>query len=384
MVTVARSDWGLYLPIARRIRDDPELRLQLIVSGAHLDPGFGSTAAEIEADGFELAQRVELPTEDDSPTGIAVAMGAAASGFGTAFARLRPDLLLVLGDRYEMHAAALAALPFRIPVAHVHGGESSEGAIDESLRHSITKLSHLHFASTELYARRIVQMGEEPWRVLVSGAPSLDNLRELDLLGPRELEERYGLRLAERTLLVTYHPVTLEYSETEAQVRELLAALGSSRMRVIFTSPNADTSGRAVARLIDEFVRSNESASLVPNFGTRAYLSLLGQVSAMVGNSSSGVIEAASFELPVVNVGRRQQGRLRPANVVDVGDRRAEILSGIEKAVSPAFRESLRGLENPYGDGRAAERIVARLKEVELGRRLIVKRFHDLPAKEAR
>ncbi len=379
VVTVGRSDYGIYRPVLERIRDDSELELRLYVSGMHLSPEFGLTVAEIEADGFPIAGRIEMLEPSDDPEGIARSMGRGTSGFAAAFARSRPDVLLVLGDRFEMHAGAVAAVPFLIPIAHVHGGESTEGAIDEQLRHSLTKLAHLHFASTEEYARRIVQMGEEPWRVVVSGAPALDSVASFDPLDREELVARHGIRLNGPPLLVTYHPVTLEYEQAGEQVRELLAALDESGRDLVFTCPNADTGTRAVQGPVEEYAARNpRRATLVANLGSRAYFTLMQEAAAMVGNSSSGIVEAASFKLPVVNVGTRQQGRLRAANVIDVGYGSEEILGGIRRALSAGFRESLAGLENPYGDGRAAERIVARLKEVELGDRLLRKRFHVL------
>ncbi len=235
VVTVSRSDYGSYLPVLREIREDPGLKLHLIVSGMHLSPEFGLTARAIEADGFEINDCVEMLLSSDTPEGISKSMGLGLIGFAQSYACFRPDILLVLGDRFEMHAAALAALPFKIPVAHIHGGEITEGAIDDALRHSITKLSHLHFVSTEEYARRVIQMGEEPWRVIVSGAPSLDNLFNLALLERQELQARFGLFLERDPLLVTYHPVTLEYEQTEWQVNELLAALQAFDLPVVFT-----------------------------------------------------------------------------------------------------------------------------------------------------
>jgi UDP-N-acetylglucosamine 2-epimerase (non-hydrolysing)/GDP/UDP-N,N'-diacetylbacillosamine 2-epimerase (hydrolysing) len=378
VVTVARSDYGLLRPVLRAIEQHPQLELHLLVGGMHLAAEFGRTISMIEDDGFTVGASVAAPVDTDDPAGIARAMGRGTIGFGEALGERRPDVLLVLGDRYETHAAVTAALPFALPVAHVHGGESTEGLIDEAIRHSITKMSHLHFAATEEYGRRIVQMGESPWRVTVSGAPGLDEIRVLEPLGGDELEREYGLRVTPETLLVTYHPVTLEIEETEARVRALLDALEASGRDVVFTAPNADTSRDLVARAIDELVARSDRAVLVRDLGTRAYLTLLGRVAAMVGNSSSGIIEAASFRLPVVNVGSRQQGRARAANVIDTGDSRDEILDGIRRAVAPEFRAGLHGLENPYGDGHAAARIVSVLAEVPLDRRLIVKSFHDL------
>lgn len=377
VVTVGRSDYGIYLPLLRKIEADPDLELHLIVAGMHLSPEFGFTAGAIEADGFQIGERVEMLLSSDSPAGIAQSMGLGTIGFAQAYARFRPDILLVLGDRFEMHAAALAALPFKIPVAHIHGGELTQGAIDDALRHSMTKLSHLHFVSAEEYGRRVAQLGEEPWRVTVAGALSLDNLHSGSLLGARELEKTYGLSLDQAPILVTFHPVTLEYEQTEWQVGELLAALASLDLPVIFTLPNADTGSRTILRMIRDFLCSHTSARMVDNLGTRGYFSLMSLASVMVGNSSSGIIEAPAFRLPVVNIGSRQKGRVRAANVIDVGYDRAEILGGISKALTSEFREELTKLVNPYGSGHASERIIQRLKEVALDENLIQKHFFD-------
>lgn len=377
VVTVARSDYGIYLPVLRRIQADPDLHLHLIVAGMHLSPDFGLTVREIERDGFPIGDRVEMLLSSDTPEGIAKSMGLGTIGFAQSYARHRPDVLVVLGDRFEMHAAAVAALPFKIPVAHIHGGELTQGAMDDALRHSITKMSHLHFVATEDYARRVIQMGEEPWRVVVSGSPSLDTLLSTRLLGRKELERRYKLDLAQPFLLVTYHPVTLEVEQLETQMSELLAALDEVGVATVFTYPNADTRSRLVIQMIREYAASRAQAQVVINLGTPGYISAMQIAAAMVGNSSSGIIEAASFKLPVVNIGTRQQGRTRAKNVIDVGYSRAEIVAGIRKALSPEFRASLADLKNPYGDGHAAERIVQRLKEVELDDRLLLKRFHE-------
>jgi UDP-N-acetylglucosamine 2-epimerase (non-hydrolysing)/GDP/UDP-N,N'-diacetylbacillosamine 2-epimerase (hydrolysing) len=378
VVTVARSDYGLSLPILRLIQRDPSLRLHLIAAAAHLAPEFGLTVRAIEADGLPIAERVEMLLASDTPEAIATSMGLGVTGFAKAYARVRPDLVVVLGDRFEMHAAALAALPFAIPVAHIHGGELTQGAIDDALRHSLTKLSHLHFVATEEFARRVRQLGEEAWRVTVSGAPGLDGLRD-GLLGREALESRFGLRLDRPPVLATFHPATLEADQAQAQAREWLAALEASEAPILFTMPNADTNGRAVRALIGDFVVSHPEAQVVETLGTPGYASVMALAAAMVGNSSSGLVEAGSFGLPVVNVGARQEGRLRGPHVIDVGNGRDAILAGIRRALSSAFRAGLRGMANPYGDGHAAERIVARLAQVPLDGRLIRKRFADAP-----
>lgn len=377
VVTAGRSDYGIYQPILRQIQADPDLRLRLIVAGMHLSPEFGLTVEAIKTDGYEIAAQVEMLLSSDTPAGIAKSMGLGLIGFAQAYAHTRPDILVVLGDRFEMHAAALAALPFKLPVAHIHGGEVTQGAIDDALRHSMTKLSHLHFVSTPHYARRVQQLGEESWRIVVCGAPGLDNLRTVKLLSTEEMRAKFSLRLDSSFLLVTFHPVTLEYEQTEWQVGELLTALEACGLPVIFTMANADTQGRVINRMIKRCIEQHTSAQMVDNLGTQGYFSLMAVAAAMVGNSSSGIIEAASFNLPVVNIGTRQQGRVRAANVIDTGYSHTEITAAIQKATQPVFRQSLQALTNPYGSGRAAELIVQRLKEVSLDDCLVTKRFCD-------
>ena len=348
----------------------------------HLSPEFGLTAQVIESDGFEIGDRVEMLLSSDSPEGIAKSMGLGTIGFAQAYSHCRPDILLVFGDRFEMHAAVVAAVPFKIPVAHIHGGELTQGAFDESLRHSITKMSHLHFAATDAYRRRIIQMGEEPWRVVVSGAPSLDNVSQMSFLSRSALEDAHGLELPGPFLLVTYHPVTLELERTEIQMEELLGALAEVDFDTVFTYPNADTDSRAIIDKINGFAEKNQRAQVAVNLGTQGYFSMMKHATAMVGNSSSGIVEAASFGLPVVNIGSRQRGRVRNANIIDVGYSKDEILEGIQRAASKQFRGSVAQIGNVYGDGRAAESIVSVLKEVALDDRLLTKRFFDCPVSE--
>ena len=377
-VTVGRSDYGICRPILREIARRDGLRLHLIVSGTHLSPEYGSTVSAIEADGFTIGDRVEMLVASDSPEAVAKSMGLGAIGFAQAYARVRPDLLLIVGDRFEMHSAVVAALPFRIPVAHVHGGELSFGALDDAFRHSMTKLSHLHFVSTAAYARRVGQLGEEPWRVTVSGAPGLDTLRTVQPLPAADFFRRFQLAPIGDFLLVTFHPVTAGAEDAAGQFRELASALEESGRPVLFTMPNADTGGRVLRALIHEFVAAHPSAQAVENLGSEGYATAMSLAAAMVGNSSSGIVEAASFALPVVNVGERQGGRVRGANVIDCEARRAAVSSALCRALAPEFRAGLAGMPNPYGDGCAAPRIVDRLAAEDLGERLLVKRFHDL------
>jgi GDP/UDP-N,N'-diacetylbacillosamine 2-epimerase (hydrolysing) len=361
----------------RQIQQNPDLELHLIVSGMHLSPEFGLTADEIQRDGFEAGDRIEMLLSSDTPEAIAKSIGLGTIGFAQSYARTRPDILLVLGDRFEVLGAASAALPFNIPIAHIHGGESTEGLIDEAIRHSLTKMSHLHFVSTKRYEQRVIQMGEEPWRVSVTGAPGLDNLRDFKLLSKEDLSARHGLDLTKQFLLVTFHPVTLELSDTRIQVQALLDALADLETAVIFTYPNADTHSRVIIDLIQDFIGENEKRQMAINLGSQAYFSLMSHADAVVGNSSSGIIEAASMKAPVVNIGNRQRGRIHGRNVIDVTCEKSDIRDGIASVIKPEFRANLSDLENMYGDGHAAERIVEVLTTAPLDQRLLMKRFYS-------
>ena len=376
VVTVGRSDYGIYTPVLEAMKSAPALDFYLLVSGMHLSEDFGLTVRDIETDGFPIGNRIPVLEPGDAPVDIARSIARGVAGFGAAFSERRPDMLMVLGDRFEMYSAALAALPFNIPVIHIHGGELTQGAMDDALRHSMTKLSHLHFASTEEYARRIRQLGEEAWRVTVSGAPSLDNLRTIPLLSVSELKVRYNLDAERSPLLVTFHPATLE-TDIAGQAERFIAALAQLEMPAVVTMPNSDTHGRIIREQFREFAGARPHIKLIENLGAQGYFSLMSRASVMVGNSSSGIIEAASFKLPVVNVGSRQAGRLRPRNVIDVDCVSSEIVKAVQLARSDAFRDSLDGLENPYGDGRASERIVHRLSELELSPAFIKKQFSE-------
>ena len=384
VITVGRSDYGMYESVLHEIRRHRALHLQLIVAGMHLAPAFGNTLSAIEEDGYEIADRVEMLVASDTPEAVAISMGLGTIGFARAYAQLKPDLCVVLGDRFEMHAAAVAAVPLRIPLAHIHGGELTEGAIDNALRHSITKLSHLHFVSTEEYGRRVIQMGEEPWRVHVVGAPSLDNLRRFQLARPALLQQKYGIRLTPQPLLVTYHPATLDSKASRKRhIHPLLSALDAIGMPVIFTGTNADQGSSAIRAAIGRYVESRPDAKWIENLGRHDYFSLMSYAAAMVGNSSSGIIEASSFGLPVVNIGTRQRGRIRAANVIDCGDAKHDIAAAIQRATSQEFRAGLAGLRNPYSKGGTGKAIVKVLAEISLGERLLRKCFHELRTSSA-
>lgn len=377
VITVGRSDYSIYLPLLKKLKADPEVDLHLVVAGMHLLPQFGLTVEEIEKDGFEIRDRVELPLNVDSPEGIANSIGSAVTSFSKVFKKRNFDLVFVLGDRFEMHAAALAALPFKIPMAHISGGELTRGAFDDALRHCLTKMSHLHFVSTEAYRQRVLQLGEEPSRVFLSGALALDHLQNMQMLSKEVLAGKWKIDLDKPPLLVTYHPVTLEYEETESQMSQLLAALEEFDLPIIFTGTNADTSNQIIRQMTENFVRKHARAHFVNNLGMQNYFSMLSLSCAMVGNSSSGLVEAPSFELPVVNIGTRQEGRVRAKNVLDVGYGTEDIITGIQKALSPSFREGLKEMVNPHGDGKAAQKIMDVLRILSWEKNFVQKKFYD-------
>lgn len=380
VVTSSRADYGIYRPILKAIAATPDLKLSIVVTGMHLNTD-GDSLKEIERDGFSVSERVATVASTNTPKGVADAIATGVAGFAELFAgRWRPDFLLVLGDRFDMYPAVLAALPFGIPIAHVHGGEITEGAFDDTIRHSITKFAHLHFVATDKYGDRVAQLGEESWRITVAGAPSLDNLATLDRVTDEELCKYFGWDIPEHPLIVTYHPVTLEYKEANRQISALLAALAERPEPIVFTAPNSDPGSREIRVAIEDFVAKHPRARFVVNLGTRLYFGLMRIAVAMIGNSSSGIIESASFELPVVNIGIRQKGRVRGANVIDVCDSISDIRAGIVRATDPGFRRSLVGISNPYGRKDAGRTIAHVLSNVKLDERLLVKRFADIPA----
>lgn len=384
MLTGSRAEYGLLYWTIRRIHEDPDLELLLFVTGTHLSPDFGLTVNEIEADGFPIAARFESVYASDSQVGTATSIGLGTVKAAEALAEHLPDILVVLGDRTEVLATTVAALPMLIPVAHLHAGESTEGAIDESTRHAVTKLSHICFAATDYYANRIMQLGEEPWRVHVSGATGLEHIYRTALPSKKEIETELGIDLSHPVLLVTQHPVTLR-AETQVNaaldIAEVLGAVEDTGLPVVITYPNSDAGGRAIIEYIERFKDRYPGATIRVNLGTKLYLGLLRHISVLVGNSSSGIIEAGSFGLPVVNVGDRQKGRVRGPNVIDVATDQTDILDGIHKALDPSFRRYVASQPNPYDSGEASKNIVRVLKEVKLGQELLQKRLPDLPQK---
>jgi GDP/UDP-N,N'-diacetylbacillosamine 2-epimerase (hydrolysing) len=378
IVTGGRAEYGLLRWIMEAIRAAPDLRLQLIVTGMHLSPEFGLTWRDIERDGFHIDRKVEILLSSDTAVGVAKSMGLGLIGFGEALQQLQPDLLLVLGDRFEIFAAAAAALVANIPLAHVHGGETTEGAFDEALRHSITKMAQLHFVAAEEYRKRVVQLGEAPDRVFLVGGLGCDSIRKLPLLERAELESALGFRLGAKNLLVTFHAATLDGPVCEAQLSELLAALDRrADTHLIFTLPNADTHGRALSAMVEQYAAGRVNAHVCVSLGQTRYLSCLKHVDAVVGNSSSGLTEAPSFRIGTVNIGDRQRGRLRAASVIDCEPQRDAIAAALDQVNSPQFRARLAGVRNPYGEGGASEKIVAVLRSHPLSG-IVRKSFHDL------
>lgn len=379
VVTGTRAEYGLLRWIIQYIDDDPELELELIVTGMHLSPEFGLTYKSILEDDFTISKKVEVLLSSDTPIGIAKSMGLAMISFGDAFADLNPDLLLVLGDRFEVFSAVATAMVSRIPVAHIHGGEATEGLIDEPIRHSITKMSHIHFTATEEYKKRVIQLGECPETVFNTGTPGLDNIYNLNLLEKKEFEKSIGFEIGDKCFLVTFHPVTLEIETASEQFDELLSALDFFKdYKVIFTLPNADTDGRIIIEKIHAFVLANITRAIAfSSLGQLRYLSALQFVNMVIGNSSSGLTEVPSFKIPTINIGDRQKGRIKAKSVIDCLPTKDSIINSINIGLSEEFKRSLFQIENPYGIGGASRRIVDILKRIDL-KGILKKEFYNL------
>jgi len=383
VVTGSRADYGILFPILRELDSRRDLTLQIVATGSHLSPEFGLTYREIEDDGFTITKKIEMLLSSDTPVGVAKSMGVALSEFGPVFFDLKPDFVLLLGDRFELLAAACAALVAPIPMIHIHGGKTTRGAFDEGIRHSITKMAHLHFTATEDYRRRVIQLGEPPQRVFNSGAPGLDNLRNSDLLNREDVEKKVGISFNKKTALVTWHPVTLEPGQAAPQFELILEVLAlSPDLNLIFTSANADNEGRIINHMIDEFVAENRSrAVLIPSMGRQLYWSNLKLVDFVLGNSSSGIIEAPSAGIPTINIGTRQEGRIRAASVIDCDPDVAKINKAIRKALSCDFRAQIDSMANPYDRG-GASRIIADVIASTQARDLLKKSFYDIKFSE--
>lgn len=380
VVTGGRAEYGLLRWVMDGIHHSTKLDLQLAVTGMHLSPEFGLTVDAIEADGFTVDRKIEMLLSSDTAVGVTKSMGLGIIGFADALADLKPDLMLVLGDRYEIFAAAVSGLIARIPIAHLHGGESSEGVIDESIRHSITKLSHLHFVATETYRRRVIQLGEQPNRVFTVGGLGVDSITRLQLMSRKQLENSLEIKLQKRNLLITYHPITLEQNTSASQMNELLMALSSLEdIGLVFTMPNADTDGRILFQQIGEFCLNHKNAKVFRSLGQLRYFSCLNHFDGVVGNSSSGLTEAPSFKKGTINIGDRQRGRLKAISVIDCQANEAAITQALQKLFSPAFQSALKTVENPYGNGGASAEIVRVIEEFPLSE-LLKKQFFNWPS----
>ena len=377
IITGTRAEYGLLRWVMQGIKADPELTLQIIATGMHLSPEFGLTYREIEQDGFQIDRKVEMLTSSDTPVGIAKSMGLGLIGFADALNDLHPDLIVVLGDRFEIFSAVSAALVARIPVAHLHGGEATEGLIDEAIRHSITKMSHLHFVAAEEYRQRVIQLGEQPDRVFLVGGLGADNISRLKLLDRKALQQSLGFELGQKSLLVCFHPVTLETATAAQQMAELLAALAELRnTQLVFTMPNADTDGRVLIQLIEQFVAQHANTRAYTSLGQLRYLSCMAHVDGVVGNSSSGLLEAPSFQKGTINIGDRQRGRLQAASVINCEPTRQSITSALGHLYSANFQSGLSKVISPFGEGGASNAIVAKIKSIPLSG-VLKKRFYD-------
>lgn len=383
IVTGTRAEYGLLKPLIEKVNKDAELELQLVATGMHLSREFGLTYHEIEEDGFPIRAKIEMLLGSDTPVGITKSMGVALIGFADYFEVNKPDIVVILGDRYEMLMAASAAMIARIPIAHIHGGELTQGAVDESIRHSITKMSHLHFTATEEYRNRVIQLGEQPQTVYNVGALGIENIKTVNLLSKRELEEAIDFQFSEQTIMVTYHPVTLEKMTSEEQFKNILDVIDRHKeISVIFTKANSDTDGRIINEMIDHYVNDNQDRCRVyTSLGQKRYLSALQFCVAVVGNSSSGLIEVPSFKIPTINIGDRQKGRICAESVINCGNDSKDIESALRIALSPEFKCKIQNTHNPYEGTHTSDKIMEVISQsLEKGINL-KKKFFDLEMK---
>lgn len=380
VVTATRAEYGLLGPIMKKIENDKELCLSVVVTGMHLSPEFGLTYREIEKDGIHIEKKIEILLSADTPAAISKSMGVAMMGFADYFAEANPDAVMLLGDRYEILAVACAAMNEHIPIIHLHGGETTEGLIDEAIRHSITKMSYLHFTSTESYRRRVIQMGENPDRVFNVGAMGVENVYNTEFYSLSDLEKSIGYKLGNRYAVGTFHPVTLENATAEKQMAELLKALDkNSNIKYLFTKANADTNGRIINELLEDYANKHDNVILVDSLGMRKYLSALKYAMFVIGNSSSGLIEAPSFHIPTINIGDRQKGRIAGDTIIQCEPEIDAIDKAIHKALSEEFRNKLAGANNPYGDGDTSDKIIEIVKAYILNNKINIKKeFYNI------
>lgn len=366
-VTSGRADYGLLYWLMRNINSAESFELQIIATGMHLSPEFGLTFKQIESDGFVINKKVELLLSSDTPSGMSKSMGLGMIAFSAALEELNPDLMIVLGDRYEIFAATVSALVQKIPIAHIHGGEVTQGAMDDAFRHSITKMSNIHFCAADEYKKRILQLGEDPQNVFTVGGLGIDYIKKMELLSREDIEEKLSFKLRVQNLLITFHPETLSDLNAEDQIKELLAALNDyDNVGLIFTMPNADTGGRAIAETINEFVQSKENAVFRNALGQVLYLSCIDKFDGVVGNSSSGILEVPSFMKGTLNIGKRQHGRLLASSIICCSTCRKEIKHSLKKLLSAEFKQTAQNTINPYGDGGASDKILEVLKQLNV------------------
>lgn len=378
ILTATRAEYGLLKPIIKKLMLEQEFDVRIIVTGAHLSTEFGLTYKEIELDGIIIDEKIEILLSSDTPTAISKSMGLALISFSSYFERQKPDMLIVLGDRYETLAVCIAAMNERIPIAHLYGGEITEGAVDDSIRHAITKLSYLHFTSTDAYRNRVIQLGEQPDRVFCVGAIGIENILQEKLLSKSDLESEINFSLDLPYVMITFHPVTLEDNSAQNQFQELLKALEKyTNMKMIFTKANADTNGRIINSMIDEFTKHNNNAIAFSSMGSLKYLSALKYCKLVIGNSSSGLLEAPSFCIPTINIGDRQKGRLQASSVVNCEPIEEEVIAAIDKALDAEFAEIVRKTKNPYGNGDTSSKIIQVIKSVFTSKIDLKKKFYD-------
>jgi len=378
VITGSRAEYGLLSLLIQKINNSKKLHLKLIVTGMHLSPEFGLTYREIQKDGFNITDKIECILSSDTPVGISKSVSLAVSGFADSFDRIKPDIVLVLGDRYEIFAAVFCAFISRIPIAHLCGGEITEGAFDDGLRHSITKMSFFHFVEAEIYRKRVMQLGENPENVFMVGGIGIDNIKQTELLDIEELEKNLNFKFGKKNLLITFHPVTLENKSSSKHMSELINALKQLKeTKFIFTLPNSDTDGRVIIKMINVFVSTDKNAVAFPSLGKLRYLSCLKYVDAVVGNSSSGLGEVPSFCKGTINIGDRQTGRLKPTSVIDCEPEKTSILKALLKLYSKSFQNNLRNTINPLGDGGATDKILEKLENFKLNIDY-KKKFYDL------
>ncbi|MBN2282904.1 MAG: UDP-N-acetylglucosamine 2-epimerase (hydrolyzing) [Deltaproteobacteria bacterium] len=379
VVTGTRAEYGLLYWLMKEIQEDADLELQLIATGMHLSSEFGLTFRQIEKDGFEINKKIEMLLSSDTPAGISKSMGLGMIGFSDAYENLNPDIVVLLGDRFEIFSAAAAAMINRIPIAHLHGGEATEGAFDEAIRHSITKMSHIHFTATEEYRRRVIQLGESPGRVFNVGGLGIDNINKLKLMSREEFENSINFNLGSKNLMITFHPVTLEHATARKQFKNILDVLSELRdTHFIFTKPNADTEGRVLIEMIDDYVSKNShNATAFVNLGQLRYLSAMQFVDGVLGNSSSGFTEAPSLKIGTINIGDRQRGRIRADSIIDCNPTKEAILAAITRLYSKEFQSKLKNVKNPYGEGGASKKIKGIIKETNLTD-ILKKEFYDV------